>query len=123
MDTNPKTYLALGDSYTIGTFVEVNETFPAQTVNMMRELKKNSGSGYYCHYAGWTTKNLVNALNNQPPRHIYSIVSLLIGVNNQYQGKSLNQYKNEFADLLNRPFFTLVIIRKKFLYYPFLIIA
>ena len=41
MDTNPKTYLALQDSYTIGTFVEVNETFPAQTVNMMRELKKN----------------------------------------------------------------------------------
>lgn len=97
-----KTYLALGDSYTIGQSVEEAERFPNQTVQLLRDKNININDPEIIAVTGWTTANLINALNLYPPQNNYSFVSLLIGVNNQYQHKSIDEYKTEFTLLLNR---------------------
>ena len=102
MDTTLKTFLALGDSYTIGQSVQEYERFPIQTVTKLKNLHFNFLQPDIIATTGWTTTDLINALDRNVPQHIYSVVSLLIGVNNQYQGKSLAQYKTEFTELLNR---------------------
>ena len=96
-----KTYLALGDSYTIGQSVNTSERFPVQTVALLRG-RNNIKDPDIIAVTGWTTTNLIDALNANTPQRNYSVVSLLIGVNNQYQGKSLEDYKTEFTELLNR---------------------
>ncbi|MEP6926994.1 MAG: SGNH/GDSL hydrolase family protein [Ginsengibacter sp.] len=100
LDTS-KSYLALGDSYTIGESVSDTDRFPAQVVKLLREHKIDITNPDIIAITGWTTGNLLNALNSNPPKKTYSVVTLLIGVNNQYQGKSLNEYKTEFIQLLN----------------------
>ncbi len=102
MDTLHKTFLALGDSYTIGESVDETERFPAQTAQLLRQQNIDLANPDIIAVTGWTTANLLNALNDNPPKKNYSIVSLLIGVNNQYQGRSLDEYKNEFTELLSR---------------------
>lgn len=102
MDTLHKTYLALGDSYTIGESVAASERFPVQTVKILRQQNIDIVDPDIIAVTGWTTGDLLNALNNDLPKNNYSIVSLLIGVNNQYQGRSLDEYKNEFTELLSR---------------------
>lgn len=103
VDTNLKSYLALGDSYTIGESVADAERFPVQTVKLLREHNIDVSNPDFIATTGWTTTNLLNALNNNPPpKKTYSVVTLLIGVNNQYQGKSLDEYKTGFTELLNR---------------------
>ena len=101
MDTIHKSYLALGDSYTIGESVADTERFPVQTVKLLREHNIDISNPDIIAITGWTTTNLLNALNNNPPKKTYSVVTLLIGVNNQYQGKSLDEYKIEFTKLMN----------------------
>ncbi len=102
MDTIHKTYLALGDSYTIGESVDETDRFPAQTAQLLRQQNIDVTNPDIIAVTGWTTANLLNALNDNSPGKNYSIVSLLIGVNNQYQGRSLDEYKNEFTELLSR---------------------
>ena len=102
MDTLQKTFLALGDSYTIGDSVDETERFPAQTGQLLRQQNIDLANPDIIAVTGWTTANLLNALDDNPPKKNYSIVSLLIGVNNQYQGRSLDAYKNEFTELLSR---------------------
>jgi lysophospholipase L1-like esterase len=97
----PYTFLALGDSYTIGESVPLSENFPNQTVAMLRGKNIAVSDPDIIATTGWTTTDLINAIKKDPPQHIYSLVTLLIGVNNQYQGKSMEQYKNEFTILLN----------------------
>lgn len=102
-DPSAKTYLALGDSYTIGQSVFEAERFPNQTVSILRAQNIKINDPKIIATTGWTTKNLLDALNatsNLPTN--YDVVSLLIGVNNQYQGKSIDEYKIEFTSLLNR---------------------
>ncbi|GAB2822529.1 SGNH/GDSL hydrolase family protein [Ferruginibacter profundus] len=97
-----KTYLALGDSYTIGQSVTEAERFPAQTVSLLKKDSINFNATEYIATTGWTTGNLINAINTTPPaRASYDFVTLLIGVNNQYQGRSQAEYATEFAALLN----------------------
>ncbi|MGF2412830.1 GDSL-type esterase/lipase family protein [Ferruginibacter sp.] len=97
-----KNYLALGDSYTIGQSVMAQERFPAQTISI---LSKDSIIFYVPEYiavTGWTTGNLINAINTSPPSKTnYDFVTLLIGVNNQYQSRSQAEYATEFTELLN----------------------
>ena len=100
--TNYKTYLALGDSYTIGQSVDASQRFPVQTVQLLRQQNINVADPGIIAVTGWTTGNLLDALNTTPPKNNYDIVTLLIGVNNQYQGRSLNEYKMEFTGLLKR---------------------
>ncbi len=97
-----KTYLALGDSYTIGESVNVNERFPNQTAELLRLQNISIATPLIIGVTGWTTRNLIDALNASPPKSNYSLVSLLIGVNNQYQRKSIEEYKTEFTELVNR---------------------
>lgn len=99
--TVPRYYLALGDSYTIGQSVLVDERFPMQTVKNLTALSANFLIPEIIARTGWTTANLINALSATPPkRQTYDAVSLLIGVNNQYQRLSQDQYSTEFAALL-----------------------
>ena len=101
-DTSTKTYLALGDSYTIGQSVPDYERFPVQTVVYLRAKNISIKDADIIAVTGWTTGDLLNALNTNPPKENYSFVTLLIGVNNQYQGRTLDEYKLQFTELLNR---------------------
>ena len=102
MDTIHNTYLALGDSYTIGESVPVGDRFPVQTVNLLRLQNIKINDPDIIAVTGWTTANLLDALDNNSPGKNYSVVSLLIGVNNQYRHESIEEYKTEFTELLNR---------------------
>ncbi len=97
-----KYYLALGDSYTIGQSVNSVERFPEVAVDKLNALSFNFNRPEIIARTGWTTGNLINAIAATPPlRSSYDIVSLLIGVNNQYQSLSQDQYRTEFITLLN----------------------
>jgi len=96
-----ETYLALGDSYTIGQSVSEAERFPNQTVQLLKIENIQIRNPKIIAVTGWTTTNLINALNLNPPQNNYSIVTLLIGVNNQYQHRSIDEYETEFSLLLN----------------------
>ena len=95
-------YLALGDSYTIGEQVAFAENFPNQTV---QELRKQ-GFAFYAPEiiakTGWTTDELSHAIENTVTLGAYDIVSLLIGVNNQYRARSATEFKIEFEHLLQK---------------------
>ena len=101
LDTSKK-YLALGDSYTIGQSVAPEERFPNQVVHYLQDAQIKVQAPDIIATTGWTTRDLLNSLDNNTPRNNYSIVTLLIGVNNQYQHRSLTEYKSEFTILLNR---------------------
>jgi len=98
-----RTYLALGDSYTIGQSVAVSERFPVQTVTMLNNLGVNFKQPEIIAQTGWTTDSLLFRLDGTPPlQNKYDIVTLLIGVNNQYQGRSIEEYRQQFITLLER---------------------
>ena len=100
-------YLALGDSYTIGEQVPIAESFPYQTVQLLRKIdvnKDNKGRHFtspeIIAKTGWTTDELSAAIGQTIFLPHYDIVSLLVGVNNQYRGRSAGEFKNEFEFLL-----------------------
>ena len=100
--TGPKkTWLALGDSYTIGQSVAAADRFPAQTANGLKQSGINIGEPDYIATTGWTTTNLANAIATQNPIN-HDVVSLLIGVNDQYQTHDTSGYRQRFASLLNK---------------------
>jgi lysophospholipase L1-like esterase len=94
-------YLALGDSYTIGQGVPENDRFPAQTVALLTAENFKVQPPVYIATTGWTTANLKNAITAQNPAAIFDIVTLLIGVNDQYQHLDTAGYRMGFTDLLN----------------------
>jgi lysophospholipase L1-like esterase len=97
------TYLALGDSYTIAQSVPSAESYPAQTVKILSAENIHFAAPEIIARTGWTTTDLLNKIKSSPPqRSSYDIVTLLIGVNNQYQHLSEEEYKNEFIVLLNK---------------------
>jgi len=95
-------YLALGDSYTIGQSVLTNENFPSQTVQLLTQSGYNFKSPEIVAQTGWTTDELQNNINNHSFTPPYDIVTLLIGVNNQYRGRPVETYKPEFESLLKQ---------------------
>ena len=97
-----KTYLALGDSYTIGQAVSEADRYSHHTVLLLRAQNITIDEPRIIATTGWTTKNLLDALNSTSLPTNYDVVSLLIGVNNQYQGRSIEEYKTEFTVLVNR---------------------
>jgi len=101
--TSLRSYLALGDSYTIGQSVPVADRFPVQTVKYLAEQGVKFNAPEIIAQTGWTTGNLISTLDfSAPVKSSYDIVTLLIGVNNQYQGRSKPEYADQFLILLNR---------------------
>ena len=94
------TYLALGDSYTIGESVVESERWPMQLIAQLKARGKTFETPKIIATTGWRTDDLSNAIWKEDLKPGYDLVSLLIGVNNQYQGKSVDAYKPEFEELL-----------------------
>ncbi|MFA9214247.1 MAG: SGNH/GDSL hydrolase family protein [Candidatus Methylacidiphilales bacterium] len=101
-DTFKVNYLALGDSYTIGQGVAFEENFPNQLAKALANDTILFNEVKIIATTGWTTTNLIDAINNQNSDKKHNLVSLLIGVNNQYQNKPIELYKTEFKTLLNK---------------------
>ncbi len=97
-----KSYLALGDSYTIGSSVSAQERFPNQAAQLLAQQGLQFSLPNIIAVSGWTTGNLLTSLASMPPTTNYDLVTLLIGVNNQYQGRSQAEYKIQFAELLTK---------------------
>lgn len=95
-------YLALGDSYTIGESVCETCRFPAQLVDSIEETTGLGAELKIISKTGWTTTNLLNAIEQENPNKDYDLVTLLIGVNNQYQGKNFTIYEEEFPELVSK---------------------
>jgi lysophospholipase L1-like esterase len=95
-------YIALGDSYTIGEGVLPRERWPVQLVRRLRAEGFEVDDPEIIATTGWTTDELWAAIDRASPRGDRALVSLLIGVNNQYRGRSANEYREEFKRLLDR---------------------
>lgn len=98
--TNGLSYLALGDSYTIGESVADNERWPVQLSKTLTKSGIEVASPQIIARTGWTTDELKAKIVSEKITKTYDLVSLLIGVNNQYRGRSVEQFRTEFIDLL-----------------------
>jgi lysophospholipase L1-like esterase len=95
-------YLALGDSYTVGQSVPTDQRFPVQTTLLLSRQHITIQQLTVIATTGWTTGNLISSLNGNNPGNNFDFVTLLIGVNNQFQGRTKEEYRTEFTNLLNR---------------------
>jgi lysophospholipase L1-like esterase len=98
-----KRLLALGDSYSIGQSVTSNARFPNQTIDLLKTAGVNiKYPAEIIAQTGWTTQNLLNEIANVNPQVTppYDLVTLLIGVNNQYQGLDTAEYRTQFLQCL-----------------------
>jgi lysophospholipase L1-like esterase len=102
LETRQYHFLALGDSYTIGESVGENERWPEQLAERIREQKFDVGDPMIIAKTGWTTDELDAAIERENPQGPFDIVSLLIGVNNQYRGRNEEEYRIQFVHLLQR---------------------
>lgn len=98
----PVRFLALGDSYTIGQSVSMEERWPNQLVTEMKKLGYNVTELKIIAQTGWTTGYLKYAINQQMPLDGYNLVALLIGVNNQFSGGNVQSYAVDFEELLQQ---------------------
>ena len=96
------TYLALGDSYTIGEGVDEAGRWPMQLAQGLRDAGVAITDPRIIATTGWTTDELSAAMDAAEPLGEWNFVSLLIGVNNQYRGRDVDDYLGEFARLLQR---------------------
>lgn len=94
-------FLALGDSYTIGESVSTSERWPVQLAARLTEKGINTELNMIAR-TGWTTIELWNAIRQNPPQGTYDLVTLLIGVNDEYRGGSTAQYRQDFRFLLGK---------------------
>jgi lysophospholipase L1-like esterase len=93
-------FLALGDSYTIGESVDSAGRWPVQLAKALRARKLNVADPEIVARTGWTTDELAAGIEIAAPAGPYAMVSLLIGVNNQYRGRDPEKYRAEFKSLL-----------------------
>ncbi|NCT71471.1 MAG: SGNH/GDSL hydrolase family protein [Xanthomonadaceae bacterium] len=95
-------YLALGDSYTIGEAVDDAGRWPMQLARLLRMEGILLGDPRIIATTGWTTDELDAAITAAEPLGEHDFVTLLIGVNNQYRGRDVEEYRTQFAALLWR---------------------
>lgn len=101
-DRSGASYLALGDSYTIGEAVDEADRFPEILAASLRKSGHKVAKPYIVARTGWTTAELLAGIEKskfQPP---YDLVTVLIGVNNQYRGRSIDEYRTEFKTVLEK---------------------
>lgn len=102
MESKSFTYLALGDSYTIGESVDFKERYPVQLVDSLKHNDINIYEQKIIAKTGWTTDELSGGIDTSKLLDKYDLVTLLIGVNNQYRGRDIENYRTEFKQLLDR---------------------
>ena len=95
-------FLALGDSYTIGEGVDAAARWPVRVAALLRERGADVGDPQIVARTGWTTDELAEGIAAAAPRAPFDLVSLLIGVNNQYRGRDAESYRGEFRALLGQ---------------------
>lgn len=93
-------YLALGDSYTIGESVDENERFPVQLAKRLQADSINIEDPQIIATTGWTTDELLAAIKDKNVKDSFNIVTLLIGVNNQYRLRDPENYRGELKQLI-----------------------
>jgi len=93
--------LFLGDSYTIGEGLPLADSYPYQTIQLLRHAHHLFYAPEIIARTGWTTDELMTAIRGTTLLASYSFVSLLIGVNNQYRGRDSREYAGEFTGLLS----------------------
>ena len=98
----PIRYLALGDSYTIGESVPAENNYPNLIVSALQAAEMKAEDAQIIAKTGWTTDELNVAIQEAAPDTTFHIVSLLIGVNNQFRGRNVEEYAPEFEDLLQQ---------------------
>jgi lysophospholipase L1-like esterase len=98
----PLRFLALGDSYTIGQSVTVNARWPVQLKDSLISRGLAFDTLKIIATTGWRTDNLISAINSAKPDSSFNLVSILIGVNNQYQGANIANYVPDLTTLINR---------------------
>ncbi|MBS1545082.1 MAG: SGNH/GDSL hydrolase family protein, partial [Bacteroidetes bacterium] len=101
VNDNSIKFLALGDSYTIGESVPEPERWPEQLASELRNRGVKVEKPRIIAVTGWRTDQLKKAILDAQLKNEYGMVSLLIGVNNQYQGRTSASYAPEFEELLN----------------------
>lgn len=95
-------YLALGDSYTIGEGVQPSGRWPSQLAAGLRDIGIAVDDPQIIATTGWTTDELDAGIDAAAPQGPFDLVSLLIGVNDQYRGRSVDDYRPRFTALLQR---------------------
>jgi len=99
---NNISYLALGDSYAIGESVAEQERWPVQLSQKLRDSGYSVQSPKIIARTGWRTDELLAAMDEQLGEEKYDLVSILIGVNNQYQGRDLEQFQEELELIIQQ---------------------
>jgi len=94
--------LALGDSYTIGESVCETCSFPKILSDSLNKISEKEISLKIIAKTGWTTTDLIEVVDNEKLSGNFDLVTLLIGVNNQYQNKAFSLYEKEFPQLLDK---------------------
>lgn len=97
---NKLTYIALGDSYTIGQGVSENHRWPNMLVDRLSAKNIYYDKPRIIARTGWTTDELSDAIKEQNISETFDLVTILIGVNNQFRGRSIDNFRIEFGELL-----------------------
>lgn len=95
-------FLALGDSYTIGEGVNENERWPNQFVEVADENGLDFEKPEIIAETGWKTYDLLNAISQTNFTQKYDYVSLLIGVNNQFNSRSIDEFEEDLSKLMDK---------------------
>lgn len=95
-----RTWLALGDSYTIGEGVPLYDSYPYQAMRILRRRGDDCSAPEIVARTGWTTDELTAGIEAAQLMARYDLVTLLIGVNNQYRGRGVEEYERQFSSLL-----------------------
>jgi lysophospholipase L1-like esterase len=103
MPTTPALhYLALGDSYTVGEAVAAHQCWPAELVQRLRQTGVVIDDPRIVAVTGWSTDELAHGMDVASLTPAYDLVTLQIGVNNQYRGRTADDYRDQFISLLAR---------------------
>lgn len=96
------TYLALGDSYTVGSHLGYYDNYPMQIVSYLRDHHIDAAEPVFIAHAGWTSGDLCKAVRRKNIKDTFTFVTLLIGANNIFRGVDMNSYRQQFSELLTK---------------------